>query len=183
MREIYKLHKLAKDLSVIYVEFNKKSRDEILPFFKNFFALVDVATNGEDGLKLYEKNRYDIVVTVPNEMPKLNGIDMIKKIREINPNQLILIISEYDFSDFSISFLDPQTNRFLLKPFSAQDLILVLEELCEIFYKNGGNLELIDKKDFTIDDFNELKEDIKGLKEDIKKLHDKIDKIGKILLT
>ncbi len=182
MKKIYKLHKLAKDISIIYVEFNKKSRDEILPFFKNFFAIVDVATNGENGLELYKKNRYDIVITVPNEMPKLNGIDMIKKIKEINQIQLILIISEYDFSDFSISFLSPKTDRFLLKPFSAQDLILVLEELCEVFHTKEGDLNLVDKKNLTIDDVNELKKDILDLKNDIKTLHNKIDKIGKILL-
>ena len=183
MKDIYKLHKLAKDMSILYVEFNKKTRDELLPFFKSFFTLVDIAIDGEEGLKLYKKNRYDIVISIPNEMPKLSGIDMIKKIKEINPNQLMLIISEYDFSDFSISFLNQKTDRFLLKPFSAQDLILVLENLSETFHQREGDLNLIDKKELTKEDLIKLQNEIVELKKDMKSLHDKIDEIGKILLS
>ena len=48
---------------------------------KEFFDNIVVAVDGQDGLDKYEQDHFDIIITDIN-MPKLNGIQMIKRIRK-----------------------------------------------------------------------------------------------------
>ena len=50
---------------------------------------TDTATDGEEALHLYYENTYDLIVLDVN-MPKLDGFEVLKFIREDNPNQRVL---------------------------------------------------------------------------------------------
>jgi len=52
-----------KTLSVLYVEDEDMVREEVSRFLRRRFARVDEAKNGAEGLELFEKNVYDIVIT------------------------------------------------------------------------------------------------------------------------
>ena len=79
----------AKDLKVLYVEDNAMVRESTCDILDDYFSSVDIAVDGEDGLKLYknlyeETNTfYDIIIT-DIKMPKMNGIEMIKSICTLN---------------------------------------------------------------------------------------------------
>ena len=53
---------------------------------------VESASNGEEGLKLFEAGRFDVVVT-DYRMPRMNGIEMIACIRRLAPAARIILIS------------------------------------------------------------------------------------------
>jgi two-component system, OmpR family, response regulator len=53
---------------------------------------VQVARNGEEGLKLFEGCRFDVVVT-DFHMPKMTGIEMIGRIRALSPQARIVLLS------------------------------------------------------------------------------------------
>lgn len=55
---------------------------------------VQVAENGEEGLKLYEASNFDVVVT-DYRMPRMNGVEMIGRIRRHNPNARIILLSGF----------------------------------------------------------------------------------------
>lgn len=141
MKDILKLKEFAKDMTVLYVEYNPKLREEMVSFLQNFFAISDSAKNGDEGLTLYKKNRYDLVISCV-QMPKINKIDSIEMINQIlseNQKQLIMCISEYN--DL-IPKLDKKVNSLLLRPISQKDLIVALEELCELYHESEGyNIE------------------------------------------
>jgi CheY-like chemotaxis protein len=54
---------------------------------------VQIAGNGEEGLKLFESTRFDVVVT-DYRMPRMNGVELIERIRTIDPNARIVLISK-----------------------------------------------------------------------------------------
>jgi CheY-like chemotaxis protein len=54
---------------------------------------VQVAVNGEEGLKLFESARFDVVVT-DYRMPRMNGVELIQRIRKIDPNARIVLLSK-----------------------------------------------------------------------------------------
>ena len=54
---------------------------------------VQIACNGEEGLKLFESTRFDVVVT-DYRMPRMNGIELIQRIRKIDPNARIVLLSK-----------------------------------------------------------------------------------------
>jgi phosphoserine phosphatase RsbU/P len=53
---------------------------------------VEMACNGEDGLKLFDRYRFDVVVT-DYRMPGLTGLEVIGKIRERDPEARIILLS------------------------------------------------------------------------------------------
>lgn len=54
---------------------------------------VQIATNGEEGLKLFQSANFDVVVT-DYRMPRMNGVELIQCIRAINPHARIVLLSK-----------------------------------------------------------------------------------------
>ena len=55
---------------------------------------VSIALNGEEGLKLYQSASFDVVVT-DYRMPRMNGAELIQRIRKLNPNARIILLSGF----------------------------------------------------------------------------------------
>jgi CheY-like chemotaxis protein len=55
---------------------------------------VQIAISGEEGLKLYESSRFDVVVT-DYRMPRMNGKELIVRIRQLNPNARVIMLSGF----------------------------------------------------------------------------------------
>jgi len=53
---------------------------------------VQIARNGEEGLKLFERCRFDVIVT-DFRMPAMNGVEMIGRIRALSPQARIVLLS------------------------------------------------------------------------------------------
>jgi CheY-like chemotaxis protein len=55
---------------------------------------VSIALNGEEGLKLYQSASFDVVVT-DYRMPRMNGAELIQRIRKLNPHARIILLSGF----------------------------------------------------------------------------------------
>lgn len=55
---------------------------------------VQMARNGEEGLKLFETSTVDVVVT-DFRMPRMDGLELIRRIRKVNPNARIILLSGF----------------------------------------------------------------------------------------
>jgi CheY-like chemotaxis protein len=55
---------------------------------------VSIARNGEEGLKLFESANFDVVVT-DYRMPRMNGAELIQRIRKLNPHARIILLSGF----------------------------------------------------------------------------------------
>ncbi|MCF6206795.1 MAG: response regulator [Sulfurovum sp.] len=118
------LHELLEQtgpLHILYVEDDKEVRESMHDLLHLYFEDIDIAENGEEGLSKYlafydtHKRYYDLVLT-DIRMPKLNGIGMVKGIREVNERQPIVVFSAYNDSSYLIELIDLEVNHFILKP-------------------------------------------------------------------
>ncbi len=144
MRTVKELHKYSHELNVLYVEDDETLRKETETFLKMLFKSVDTAEDGSVGLEKFNNKCYDLIISDVN-MPKMNGIEMSKKIREINLEQKIVIISAHDESHILIDLIQVGANGFILKPMHMDELITALYPVCRDAYTQIVNLELIEE--------------------------------------
>ena len=55
---------------------------------------VQIAVNGEEGFKLFQAGKFDVVVT-DYRMPRMNGGELIQRIRALEPNARIVLLSGF----------------------------------------------------------------------------------------
>ncbi len=83
---------------------------------------VDVAQNGEDGLYLVSVNPYDIIL-LDIMLPVIDGFEVCQKLRTINSDIPIIILTARDSLDDKINGLDIGANDYISKPFSFSELL------------------------------------------------------------
>ena len=125
MEAFHRLEEEARDLTLLYVDDEREIREEMARMLRRYFSVVETAGNGMEGYKLFELNRHDIIIT-DIRMPEMDGVEMSQKIRGIEPEQVVVVISAYDFSDRLAPFLKKEADGFLLKPVSHHDLVQTL---------------------------------------------------------
>jgi NarL family two-component system response regulator LiaR len=84
--------------------------------------VVAEASDGEEAVKLASELKPDVVV-MDIVMPKLNGIEATRKIKEIAPDTAILILTAYDDEEYVLGLLDAGAAGYLLKSARGRDLI------------------------------------------------------------
>ena len=124
---------LAQNVRVLYVEDEAMIRDNMKGVFSVIFTQLDEATDGQEGWELYQKNSYDLVVT-DILMPRMNGLEMIKCIKEVNPTQSIIVTSACDDSTYLMDLTNQGVAQFIMKP-------IIVEQLNEILLQALTNID------------------------------------------
>ena len=83
--------------------------------------VVAEASDGEEAVKLASELKPDVVV-MDIVMPKVNGIEATRKIKEIAPDTAILILTAYDDEEYVLGLLDAGAAGYLLKSARGRDL-------------------------------------------------------------
>ena len=103
------------DVSILYVEDEEAIREGYGRAMQRISRMVHMAENGEEGLELYKKHRPDIVVS-DIRMPLMDGIDMVKAIKAIDPDCMFIFTTAYNDSNYMLEALELQANGYLQKP-------------------------------------------------------------------
>lgn len=115
----------SKELKVLYVEDDLALREEVSLFLSDIFAVIDLATNGEEGLLKLAQNQYHLVIT-DIRMPVMDGIEMIEKIKELYPQQPILVTSAHNESEYLVKLINLGITHFITKPIQSDQILNVL---------------------------------------------------------
>lgn len=98
------------------------------------------ATDGKAGLECFERLRPDIVLA-DIVMPRMNGLDMLCRIKEIAPDTVCYVLSSYNTFDYARSALRMGIEDFLLKPCARDDLHHAIEQAMELCAQRSSRLE------------------------------------------
>lgn len=132
---------------LILVEDEEEVRQGIIEqidWEKYGFEIVDQAENGREAAESIERLMPDVVVT-DIQMPFMNGLQLAEWIREHHPNTKIIILTGFDEFEYAQRAIKLQIDEYILKPFSAQELI-------DILLKVRGQIEaeIADKKNVYV---------------------------------
>lgn len=103
------------------------SRAIVKIFEKNNFS-VDAVYNGEDALMYLESGNYDVAV-LDIMMPRLDGIQVLRKIRGQKISTPVLILSAKSDTEDKVTGLDSGANYYLTKPFDSNELLAAIRAI------------------------------------------------------
>jgi len=121
------LQKAARSVRVLYVEDEPEIRLQMEKYLSLFFGEVVVAEDGLAGWETYTSGMFDIVVS-DIAMPRMNGIELCRRIKEQNRDQLIIITSAYSETNDLIELISIGVESFLMKPVDNRNLLTVLQK-------------------------------------------------------
>jgi DNA-binding response OmpR family regulator len=136
------------NMVILLIEDEKKQAEFIQKALEQDYYKVDVSYDGEDGLKKIEVRDYDAIIVDLN-LPKIDGNELVKRIRGLGLKTPILVLTANDDTDTKVSNLDNGADDYLTKPFALEELLartraLLRREAVPIpqTFKQG-NLELM----------------------------------------
>ncbi|MDY0234028.1 MAG: response regulator transcription factor [Sulfurimonas sp.] len=143
-RDKYKINKLknyTKSMSILMVEDYEPLHQSLKKILTSLFLNVDAAFDGEEALSLYRdklksSENYDIVLS-DIAMPNMNGMELSKAIKNINPTQNIVILSAHKDANYLLEFLNLGIRRFIPKPVDFNFLLDELSLVCLAIYKEN----------------------------------------------
>ncbi|MFH0709782.1 MAG: HD domain-containing phosphohydrolase [Pseudomonadota bacterium] len=131
MAHLKELKAISSNITLLYVEDDEALRKSFTEYLKLIFSSVDTAADGQEGLDLFTHNSYDIVIT-DIQMPRINGIEMIKAIKEISPDQEIIITTAFSEVPYLLEAISLGASSYLIKPI---DFDLINQTLYKIVDK------------------------------------------------
>lgn len=87
-----------------------------------------LAYDGISGKKLALQNDYDLIIT-DIILPKMDGIDLCKQIRQAKPNMPIIMLTALGTTDDKVEGFDAGADDYLVKPFEMRELIVRIRAL------------------------------------------------------
>ncbi len=109
---------------------------------------VDVALDGESGLALATLHAYDVIIS-DVVIPKVNGFDLVRKIRENSNTTPILLLTALLGADHTVEGLDCGADDYLTKPFEFKELVARVKALArrsQVIKKNPIVVKFADVK-------------------------------------
>lgn len=114
-------------------------------YYQNFYETVYIAKDGISALKLYKEHSIDIVISAI-KIPKLNGIKLVKKIKAINPNQLVVFTTSHTDKEYLCEALELEVNGYLSKPINTSKLrekLLKMDIWVSVYIKKSLSMQMI----------------------------------------
>jgi two-component system response regulator PilR (NtrC family) len=91
---------------------------------------VSLASNGEEVLKLAERDIFDLIL-MDIRMPKLDGIAVLKKIKALSPETIVIMITAYASTDTAIRAMKEGAYDYVTKPFKVDEIKLIIRNALE----------------------------------------------------
>jgi YesN/AraC family two-component response regulator len=133
MVDLSKLKDYAKNLSLLYVEDDNILREKTIDLLSCIFDNISFGVDGQDGLNKYKEKKYDMVITDIN-MPIMSGIEMIEEIKKINEDQIVIVTSAHDESNYLLELIKLGVENFVLKPIDLDQLMAILYKISKRLY-------------------------------------------------
>lgn len=133
---------------IMVVDDEQNIREIICEFLKEMGHSVTLAVDGMDALEKIQYEQFELYI-VDVYMPRMNGLDFLVKLKEIQPLAVVIITTGYSSIDVAIKAIRSGAYHYLTKPIQAEELIRVVEsglkhsaDLGEVSTMNLAPLEI-----------------------------------------
>jgi len=149
-------------ISILVVDDEEDIRDILEIALKDIGYTVFLAENGEKAFEIFKSQRPDIVIT-DIKMPVMDGIELLKRIKQENPETQVLMITGHGDMDLTISSLKNQAMDFITKPINVDILEIAVEKAVERIVSKQKLLEYTQKLEVLIYEKSKLADHLSSL--------------------
>jgi DNA-binding response OmpR family regulator len=136
-----------KNISILFVEDEVEVRKNYCNILQKEFKNVYEASNGEEALKIFLDKLPEILIVDIN-LPKMNGLDFIKKVREKSKNTKIIILSAHTDVKYLFKAVELYLVKYLVKPVKRNEF----NEAIDIAIEQLQEYDVVDKKLLYLDE-------------------------------
>lgn len=126
---------LFKDVTLLYVEDDVMTLEEISFFLKKYVGKLIIAKNGKEGLEMFKEHRPDMIIT-DIQMPIMTGLEMASEIFKIDENVPIAVTTAYSDSEYLIKAIELGIDKYIIKPLDLSEILAVIQKSLHLTIKN-----------------------------------------------
>ena len=142
--EGYTVTEISKVLGVSQPTISIKIK-RITNFLKKFeseLQIVGTCDNGEEGLELCKKLSPDLIIS-DIRMPKMSGLELLRKVRETNKNCFCIFVSAYTEFSYVHEAIKNGAVDYILKPIQEEELYKIIRKVIGEWKKNRNEKEKV----------------------------------------
>jgi len=128
---------MMKRNSILVVDDELLIRDLIYDFFNEREWDVTIVDNGERALRAFEQGEFNVVLT-DLKMPEMDGATLIDQVKEVKPDQPVVVVTGYPSVDSAIRALQQRVDDYIIKPFSMPKLFKSVEKAANRSHEAGA---------------------------------------------
>ena len=91
---------------------------------------VQTAENGQKAFAILKENTFDLVIT-DMKMPDFTGIDVLKKVKELSPSTIVIVITAFGSIENAVDAMKLGAFNYLIKPFTPDTIEALIEKAKE----------------------------------------------------
>lgn len=128
-------------MRILLAEDEKSLSKAVIKILEKNNYTADPVYNGRDALDYILSGNYDVVI-LDIMMPEMDGITVLKRIRESGCSLPVLILSAKSEVDDKVSGLDSGANYYLTKPFDTKELLATIRAITRSSSSNDSRISL-----------------------------------------
>lgn len=164
---------MNKQEKILIVDDEKVVRESLCHWFEDDNYLVDTAQDGETALIKYAKEKYDLLL-VDMKMPGMSGLDLLSKIKAIDTDALIILITAFASVPTAITALKNGAYDYVTKPIDPDELAHLVKRALEQKALKIENIQLKENIDEIIKPDNLIGESFQ-----MKKIYELVHTVAK----
>ena len=125
-------------MKILLVEDEIDLNNIVTKYLKKNGYSVDSVFDGEEALDYLKSGEYDLVI-LDIMLPKINGFEVIKELRNKGNHTSVLMLTARDSADDKVKGLDLGADDYLVKPFDFNELLARMRAVVRRKYGNSSN--------------------------------------------
>ncbi|OGP55005.1 MAG: Fis family transcriptional regulator [Deltaproteobacteria bacterium RBG_13_52_11] len=121
---------MKAEVNILVVDDEEIVRESLLDWLREDGYQVEAAEDGFKALEKFKERSWDIAL-VDLKMPKMDGLELMEKIKETRPETQVVIITAFATVNTAVQAMKIGAYDYLVKPFNPEELSLLIKRLVE----------------------------------------------------
>jgi len=122
---------ILKSLNLLFIDDDSQIKVNAYSLFSSIFNAVTLASDYKSAEQYYLESNIDIIITDIEMGEDKNGLDFIQKVREVEPDLPIIVLSAYSDKNYLLRAANLRIDGYIVKPLSFKKINPILDTIAQ----------------------------------------------------